>query len=74
MRIKVNGRTVLLFSGATARDAARKYLLSTGAGSMGKKTPRLRDRHGHDVAPDGELSEGDEIVFKPRAAGKKKNS
>jgi len=72
MRIKINGKTVSLFSGATAADAVRKYLLAAGREAGIRRIPPIRDGFGHDVAPDGELSEGDELAFEMKAPAKKK--
>lgn len=72
MRIKINGKTISLFSGATAADAVRKHLLATGRESRLRRIPPIRDRFGHDVAPDGELSEGDELTFEIKVPAQKK--
>jgi sulfur carrier protein ThiS len=67
MQIKVNGETVEIFSGARVKDVLRKY-----------SRPELKrvqadekmvcDRHGHEVALEGELSGGEELVVKKRPA------
>jgi hypothetical protein len=72
MRIKINGKTISLFSGATAADAVRKYFLAAGREADIRRIPPIRDRFGHDVAPDGEISEGDELSIGIKAPAKKK--
>jgi hypothetical protein len=71
MRIKINGKTISLFSGATAADAVRKYLLADGRKAGLRSIPPIQDRFGHEVAPDGELSEGDELSVERNAPAKK---
>jgi hypothetical protein len=63
MQIKVNDRTVEIFSGACVRDVLRKYSRITWK-QVQKGTKAVFDRHGHDVALGGELSEGALLVVK----------
>lgn len=63
MQIKVNDRTVEIFSGARVADALRAYSLVTWKQvQQGSKT--VCDRHGHEIALDGELAEGTQIRVK----------
>ncbi|MBN1939771.1 MAG: bifunctional metallophosphatase/5'-nucleotidase [Candidatus Aminicenantes bacterium] len=72
MKIIINGKTITLFSGATAGDAVRKHLSSCGRGASPGKVSGIRDRFGHVIAPDGELSEGDELIYEAKSGPKKK--
>jgi len=66
MRVKVSGRTVEIFSGACVRDAVRKH--SPDAWNRVRENKAfVFDRRGYDVAPDGELAEGDELFVRRRA-------
>jgi hypothetical protein len=65
MLIKVNGRAIEIFSGAKVVDALRRFSpaeckrVRTGA-------RKVCDRHGHEVALDGELNGGEELITSPR--------
>jgi hypothetical protein len=63
MQIKVNDRTVEIFSGACVRDVLRKYSRITWK-QIQKGSKAVFDRHGHDVALGGELSEGSHLFVK----------
>jgi len=67
MHIKVNGRTIEIFEGARVGDVLRKYSPSEWS-LVRKKEKTVRDAHGHEVALDGELSGGEELVTRPRPA------
>jgi hypothetical protein len=63
MRIKVNDEVVEIFSGACVKDAVLKY--SRTAWKQVRKGKRaVFDLHGHEVAPDGELSGGEELYVR----------
>lgn len=61
MQIKVNDQAIEIFSGAKIRDVLRKYS-SSELKLVQKNEKKVCDRHGHEVAIDGELS-GDEEFF-----------
>jgi hypothetical protein len=63
MQIKVNDRTVEIFSGACVRDVLRKYSRITWK-QIQKGSKAVFDRHGHDIALGGELSEGARLLVK----------
>jgi len=72
MQIKVNGRAIEIFSGATVKDALRQY--SSAALKQVKKNEKtVCDRHGHEVGLDGELSGGEELLVKACAAPEKRS-
>ena len=61
MNIKVNGKTIEIFSGARVADVLRRYSrLTWKQAQNGHKA--VFDRHGHEVALDGELNGGEELV------------
>ena len=63
MQVKVNGRSVILFQGATAGDAVLAYSrLSFGRVMTGKLI--ICDRFGNVTDPGGALAEGSEIKVK----------
>jgi len=67
MRVKVNDEEIEIFSGACVKDAVLKYSRTAWKQiESGRKT--VLDRHGHEVAPDGELSGSEELFV--RVAGK----
>jgi len=61
MQIKVNDQAIEIFSGAKIRDVLRKYS-SSELKLVQKNEKKVCDRHGYEVAIDGELS-GDEEFF-----------
>jgi sulfur carrier protein ThiS len=63
MQIKVNDQVVEIFSGACVKDVLRKYSRSE-LKSVRKNEKKVTDRHGHEVALDGELSGGEEFFIK----------
>jgi hypothetical protein len=71
MKIKVNDKLVEIFSGACVKDALRKYS-SAEWKKVQKNQKAVFDRHGHEVAPDGELSGGEEFFIKSVEAEKPK--
>jgi hypothetical protein len=68
MQIKVNDKAVEVFSGACVRDALRVYSKITWT-QVQKGSKAVFDGHGHEVALDGELSDGARLIVK-RAAPK----
>jgi hypothetical protein len=65
MRIRINRTDLELFGGATVADALRRYYV------LHKKKfpeifPAVTDRHGNYVAPDGSLSEGNQLYLKTK--------
>lgn len=69
MNIKVNGKTVEIFSGARVADVLRKYSrISWKQVQNGYKT--VCDGHGHEIAHDGELNGGEGLFV--RLAGKRR--
>ncbi len=71
MQIKVNDKPVEIFSGACVQDALRKYS-KTAWKQVQKNRKAVFDRHGHEVALDGELSGGEELFVKAIAPVKPK--
>ena len=63
MQIKVNGQAIDIFSGARVKDALRKYSRSE-LKLVRKNQKGVFDRHGHEVALDGELNGGEELFVK----------
>jgi len=68
MHIKVNHKTIEIFSGARVADVLRKYSASTWK-QVEKGSKIVCDGHGHEVGLDGELGEGAQLYIKrvPRA-------
>jgi len=73
MRIKVNEETVEIFAGACVKDAVLKYSRTAWKQVQDQKKT-VFDLHGHEVAPDGELSEGDELFVKKSSDSGKSES
>lgn len=70
MNINVNGKTVEIFSGARVADVLRKYSrISWKQVQEGRKT--VLDGHGHEVALDGELSNGERLRVKMAKPGRR---
>lgn len=63
MQIKVNDQVIEIFSGARVKDLLRKYS-SAEWKLVQKNEKKVCDRHGHEVALDGELSGGEEFFIK----------
>ncbi len=63
MHIKVNDKMIEIFSGACVRDVLRKYSKTTWT-QIQKGSKAVFDRHGHEVAFDGELSAGAQLLIK----------
>jgi hypothetical protein len=63
MHIKVNHKTVEIFSGACVRDALRKYSALTWK-QIQKGSKAVFDGHGHEIGLDGELAEGARLLVK----------
>lgn len=53
-----------LFSGAKVADAIRNYYSKQGK-ALPKQLPRTEDRFGNHIAPDGELTDGNQLFIKP---------
>ena len=65
MQVKVNGRTIELFSGAKVEDALRRYS-RTEWRRVRDGERRVCDAHGHEVGLDGELAGGQELITSAR--------
>jgi len=63
MNIRVNGKIIEIFSGARVADVLRKYSTITWT-QVQKGSKMVFDGCGHEVALDGELSEGAALVVK----------
>jgi len=63
MHIKVNGKTVEIFSGACVRDVLRKYSQITWT-QIQKGSKAVFDGRGHEVGLEGGLSEGARLIVK----------
>ena len=65
MQVKVNGRTVEIFSGAKVEDALRRY--SRAEWTRVRRNEKLVcDARGHEVGLDGELVGGEELTTSAR--------
>lgn len=63
MRIKLNDKEMEIFSGARVKDVVMKYSRWTWRQvRTGRKA--VFDRYGHEVAPDGELSGGEDLSIR----------
>ncbi|HSQ35946.1 MAG TPA: hypothetical protein VLQ89_08145 [Candidatus Binatia bacterium] len=60
MQIKVNGKSVEIFSGATVGDVLRKYSRITWT-QVQKGSKTACDGHGHEIGLNGELADGADI-------------
>ena len=67
MKIKVNDQTIEIFAGAKVKDVLRKYSRAEWT-RVRKNEKTVRDRCGHEVGLDGELSGGEELFIEVRAA------
>jgi len=63
MQIKVNRKTVEIFSGARVKDVLRKYSPITWK-QVQKGSKAVFDGHGHEIGLDGELAEGACLMVK----------
>ena len=63
MKIKVNQQVVEIFSGARVMDVLRKYSAITWK-QVQKGSKAVFDGRGHEVALDGELSEGARLLIR----------
>jgi len=63
MHVKVNGKTIEIFSGARVMDALRRYSPAAWKQVQANKK-KVYDVHGHEVAPDGELGGGEELFIR----------
>ncbi len=63
MQIKVNDRTVEIFSGACVRDVLRKYSQVTWK-QVQKGSKAVFDGHGHEIGLDGGLADGARLRVK----------
>lgn len=63
MHVKVNGKTIEVFSGARVMDALRRYSRAEWKQVQANKK-KVYDVHGHEVAPDGELGGGEELFIR----------
>jgi len=73
MQIKVNDRTIEIFAGARVKDVLRKFSRAELA-LVRKNEKKVTDPHGHEVGLDGELSGGEELFIKARAAAREVRS
>ena len=62
MEIKVNGQMVEIFIGARVEDVLRKYSRAEWT-LVRKHEKKVCDKYGHEVALDGELNGGEELVI-----------
>ena len=63
MQIKMNDQPIEIFSGACVKDVLRKY--SRAEWKLVKNDRKaVFDRHGHQVALEGELNGGEEFFIK----------
>ena len=65
MKITVNNTSLEIHNGAKVQDAILKYYSQHGKKSP-KHLPPVEDRYGNEVAPDGELTEGNILFIKTK--------
>jgi len=65
MKITVNNTPLEIHNGAKVKDVILKYYSQHGKKSP-KHLPPVEDRYGNEVAPDGELTEGDILFIKSK--------
>ena len=63
MRIKVNEKTIVIFKGATARDALLRYFARCDIDRSLVKQAVIYDKWGHTIGHDSPLSDNQEITF-----------
>lgn len=63
MKVKVNEEEIEIFSGACVKDAVLKYS-RTAWKQVRSGRKAVFDLGGHEVAPDGELSGGEELFVR----------
>ena len=63
MKITVNDTLLELYHGAMVKDAILTYYSQAGL-KMPKRMPRVEDRYGNIVAPDGQLAEGNALFIR----------
>lgn len=63
MNIKVNGKPIVIFKGATARDALLRYFARCDIDRRQVKQAVIYDKWGHTISPDSPLSNNQEITF-----------
>jgi len=63
MKITVNNIPLEIHNGAKVKDAILKYFSQHGK-KIPKQLPSVEDRYGNEVAPDGELTDGNILVIK----------
>jgi len=63
LKIRINRTELELFSGATIADAVLSYY-ALHRKKIPKIFPAVKDRFGNFVAPDGRLSEGNQLYIK----------
>jgi hypothetical protein len=68
MHIKMNGQLVEIFDGARVGDVLRKHSRDEWM-KVRRNEKTVCDARGHEVALDGELNGGEELVTKARSAG-----
>ncbi len=61
MQVKINGKKVEVFAGARVQDALRKYSPAEWK-LVRDRARKVCDKYGNEVALDGELSGGEELV------------
>ena len=72
MKIKVNGRLIEIFKGATAKDAVRRFFVTQGQSLNTLHTFILHDSYGHEIDLDAPLYESTEITVIPRSINESK--
>jgi 5'-nucleotidase/UDP-sugar diphosphatase len=65
MKITVNNTPLEIHNGAKVQDAILKYYSQVGK-KCPKHLPPVEDRYGNEVAPDGELTDGNIFVIKTK--------
>ena len=63
MNIKVNGKSIVIFKGATARDALLRYFARCDIDRRLAKDAVIYDKWGHTISPDSPLTNNQEITF-----------
>jgi len=65
MKITVNNIPLEIHNGAKVKDAILKYFSQHGE-KIPEQLPPVEDRYGNEVAPDGELTDGNILVIKTK--------
>jgi hypothetical protein len=63
MNLFINDEAITVFNGATVKDAIRAFYVQHNK-KLPNSLPIITDGYGNNVAPDGELTEGNHLYLK----------